>query len=48
MARAEPVGLAVFAAIFPFFAVVALVDIMAVARRRLRGEPRLSHAPAAR
>lgn len=45
---AEPVSLAVFAAIFAFFAVVALVDIMVVARRRLRGEARLSHGPAAR
>lgn len=48
IARAEPVSLAVFAAIFAFFAVVALVDIMVVARRRLRGEARLSHGPAAR
>jgi hypothetical protein len=44
IARAEPVSLAVFAAIFAFFAVVALVDIMAVARRgaarRTPAEPR--------
>lgn len=46
--RAEPVSLAVFAAIFAFFAMVALVDIMVIARGRLRGEPRLSHGPAVR
>ena len=30
---------AVFAGIFAFFAAVALVDIIVVARRKLRGEP---------
>ena len=30
---------AVFAAIFGFFGAVALVDIIVVARRKLRGEP---------
>jgi hypothetical protein len=30
---------AVFAAIFAFFGTVALVDVIVVARRKLRGEP---------